>query len=439
MNSKKFFESARNLNIKEADLNTLKSTATSISLFNGKIDSYNISNSIAIEARGVINNKFGVATTNVDDTNTIDFLLNSIQKTGTLIEKEEDAIIFKGSKKYVKKNVYNKELNTIPLETKIDNLYKIDKFCREFDSRIENISVAYNEDETLTELSNSYGLSLKSKKNSYMYYVSVTVRDNGQVVNADNIFFDTDFNKFDYLSFSKQCVEEALSKVNPIQCKSKKYKALLSQKVVATLLKAFVSSLSSEEVQKHTSALANKLNEQIASPKITILEKPLEKNLFFTGFDDEGVATYNKEIVKKGILKTYLYNLTTAKKDNVESTGNGYGSSSKIGISTVNLTLKPGKKSFDELLTKLNNGVYITEIMGLHAGLNFNSGDFSLQAQGYLIEDGKITKPLSLIVVAGNLFDVFMNIKEVGSDVKLFTSSTSAPSVILKSLAVSGN
>lgn len=438
MNSKKFFESARNLGINKSDLNLNKSSSTSISLFNGKIDSYNISNSISIQARGVINNKFGVASTNVDDKNTIDFLLSTILKTGKLIEKEDDAIIFKGSKKYVKKNIYNKELSKISLETKIDNLYKIDKFCRDFDSRIENITVAYSEDEEINELYNSYGLNLKSKKNSFYYYVSVTVRDNNQVVNADNIFFESDFNKFNFENFAKECCVEALSKVNPTQCKSKKYKAILSQKVVATLMSSFVGSLSSEEVQKHTSALADKLGQQIASSKVTILEKPLEKNVFFNGFDDEGVATYNKEIVKKGILQTYLYNLTTASKENKESTGNGYGSASKIGIGTINLTLKPGKKTFNELLTKLNNGIYITEIMGLHAGLNASSGDFSLQSQGFLVEDGKITKPLSLIVIAGNLFELFNNIKEVGNDSKLFLSSVSAPSVLLKSLAVSG-
>lgn len=438
MNTKKFFETARNLGILESELRIDKSKSISISLFNGKIDSYNISDSIGIEARGIINNKFGVAQTNVDDSTTIDFLLNNILKTGKLIEKKEDAIIFKGSKKYKKRTVFNKELAGISLDTKINNLHVINDFCRNADPRVENVSVSYSEDSSDTKLMNSYGLDLKSKKNTFVYYVFVTIRENNQVVNASKYFFDNDFSKFDPIVLAKKTVNEALSKINPIQCKSKKYKAILNQETTATLLKAFIKSLSSEEVQKNTSALAGKLNQLICSKKVTILENPTDKTIFYEGFDDEGVATYNKTIVKSGILQTYLYNLTTAKADGVESTGNGYGSSAKIGIGTSNLILKPGKKSFDQILEKMDNGVYITNILGLHAGLNFNSGDFSLQSQGFMVENGKITKPLSLIVIAGNLFDLFMNIKEVASDTIMMFGRVQSPSVLLKSLSVSG-
>ena len=86
----------------------------------------------------------------------------------------------------------------------------------------------------------------------------------------------------------------------------------------------------------------------------------------------------------------------------------------------------------------IKDGIQITSVQGLHAGMNPLSGDFSLQASGYRIEDGKITTPVNLITIAGNLFEVFKNIEEVGSDVKLSMSGVLAPSVVIKSLAISG-
>ena len=109
-----------------------------------------------------------------------------------------------------------------------------------------------------------------------------------------------------------------------------------------------------------------------------------------------------------------------------------------IGISTSFLQVKPGKKSKEEILEKINNGIQITNVQGLHSGMNPLSGDFSLQASGYRIENGKITTPVNLITIAGNLFEVFKDIDEVGNDLHLSYSGILTPSVSVKKLAISG-
>ena len=439
MKTKLFFELAKANGINESEIRISNSTSISVETLNGQIDSYNVSETKSIRARGVVNGKFGVAITNIEDKNTPQYLVDSILATGKYIEKEEDAIIFEGSKKYTKRNVFNKELDSTPLDEKLKHLDTIYKFIKDFDPRIENVSVSYGESSGNSLIENSYGLKLSNKSNDFYYGAFATVRDeNGEVVNASEYSFGNDLSSFDPLELAKKVASAAISKLNPTQCKSKKYKVVLKQKIVSTLLSAFIGSLSSEEVQKKTSALSDKLNQQIMSNKLTVMERPTDNTIFFTGYDSEGVATYNKTLIKKGVLQTYLYNLTTAKKDGVQSTGNGYGGVTKIGIGTTHLVIKPGKKSFEELLQKAKNGIYLTDIMGLHAGLNAKSGDFSLQAQGFMIEDGKLTKPLSQIVVAGNLFTLFNDIGEVGSDSQLLLSSNEVPSLLIKKLQVNG-
>ena len=439
MKTKVFFELAKANGINDSEIRLSNSTSIDIEYLNGEIDTYNVSESKKITARGIVNGKFGVGITNFDNSDTPSYLVESILSSGKNIEKEEEAIIFEGSKKYVKKSVFNKELSEIPLDEKLKHLHTMNEFIRNYDSRIENVAVSYSESSDVSSIENSYGLKLKTKSNHYFYSAFCTVRnENGEVVNASEYFLENDLSKFDPIVLAKKVTSAAISKLNPIQCKSKQYNVVLKQKVVSSLLSAFISNLSSEDVQKKTSALAGKLNEEIVSKKLTISERPTDNNIFFNGYDSEGVATYNKVLINKGVLKTYLYNLTTAKKDGVQSTGNGYGGVTKIGIDTNHLVIKPGKKSFDQLLAKAKNGVYITAIMGLHAGLNSKSGDFSLQAQGFMIENGVLTKPLSQIVVAGNLFTLFKNVNEVGNDTELLLSSNEVPSLLIKKLQVNG-
>jgi PmbA protein len=170
---------------------------------------------------------------------------------------------------------------------------------------------------------------------------------------------------------------------------------------------------------------------------VTVEDKPLGKTIFARWFDDEGVATYNKAIIKNGVLQTYLYNLTTAAKENRESTGNGSGAGSKVGTSPWYLEMKPGKLSQEELFKEVGNGVYITEVSGLHAGLNPQSGNFSLQSTGFLIKDGKKDRGLDLITVSGNLVKLFQDVQLVGNDSKEFIGGK-YPSVVVKTIGVSG-
>ena len=437
INYNQFFKLAKDKGIEESELKYTSNSSFECSIFSHDIDSYSASSTSSLTARGIYNNVMGFSTTNDINKDSFDYLVNSIIESSKYIEKNDDTIIFKGSKKYKKVHTFNKDLENISKDEKIKKLFDIENKLYEFDSRIQNVIVGYSETSKESQIANSYGLKLKSKTNYYQIYAQVTAKDNDQVVSEGDMFIDNDFSKFDIDKWCDELASKAIKKLNPIQVKSGKYKVLLNQDTVATLINKLLTSTSSEEIQKGSSILINKLNQQIASKKLTVYEKPLEKNIFARSFDDEGVATYNKELIKNGVLKTYLYNLTTAKKDNVESTGNGYMSGPKIGISFTNVIIKPGRQSFDETVSKIKKGIYITEISGIHAGLNSQSGEFNLQSQGYLIEDGKITKPLSLIVLSGNLFEMFNNIATICSDSKDILD-TRVPSILIKKLSVSG-
>ncbi len=440
MNYNKYFELAKEEGIESLELYIVKRYNLSISLFQGQIDSFTNADTYTIAIRGIYHGKMGYAYSEKNDRTTPQYLIDQVKENAKVIDNDEVPNIFKGSEKYFKKNVYNPKIVEIPTETKIALLKEIENGIKNSDSRITESTVSYEESIEEIELLNSYGLKLKNKSNYVVIYADAVANDSGEIRNSYDFRIFTNFDDINPDAIIKKAVQNTLSQFGGKPCASGKYKAVLSPKVTASLLGFFLTNVEAEQVQKNTSLLKDKLNQLVCSKKVTIQENPLTKNAFFRYFDDEGVATYNKKIVEKGVLKTYLYNLTTAAKDNVISTGNGYKSSvtGKVGIGTVNVVLKPGRKSEEELFAKAIDGIYITDVQGLHAGMNSKSGNFSLQAAGYLIKDGKKAGAVSLITIAGNLFTLFKEVKEVASNLELQPNSISTPSILIKKLSISG-
>ena len=439
MNSKKFFELAKAAGLSAAEVTLRKNYQLSMSIFRSEVSNYTLSDTASISARGIYNGFFGATHSEKDDATTPAYLVEQIKENAKVVERDEPAIIFPGSKKYKNRKTFNPAIEAISIDQKLANLFEIERKLKATDPRITEVeSVDYSESASEVVMENSYGLKLKRKSNYFYYVASVVAKEGTDVKTGFKVFLSNKPEDFHIDKFVAEVAKDALSKLGGKPTKSKKYPTVINPEVTASLLDAYLSNASAESVQKKSSLFASKLHDVVASKKVTVLEAPLANNCFFTNFDDEGVATYNKPIIEKGVLKTFLYNLGTAAKDGVETTANGYSSGAKIGVSFVNPILKPGRKSEAELMSKIKEGLYLTDVAGLHSGLNASSGNFSLQASGFMIREGKIAEPVTLITVAGNLLELFKDIKEVGSNLELQLSSVSTPSILVKKLAVSG-
>ena len=435
-----FFELAKAAGIEEAELSISTSYSLSFSLFHGEIDSYTSSNSSSYLARGIYKGKMGSISSDVYNKDIAKYFVEQIVNNASVIENDDPVFIFKGSEKYRKINTFNKQLSTISVEKKIELAKDIEKKIKAGDPRIVEVeTVAYDEASSSNTIINSHGLKLVQKNNYFLYYGGAVARENGQTKTGGDLYFGNDFSKFDADELVKSIVKDTVDQLGGFACDTATYKAVLSPDVVKAFLSAYVSSAIAEDVQKNSSLFVGKLGQKVASKKVTVEDLPLAKTVFARSFDDEGVATYNKPIIKNGVLQTYLYNLTTAAKEGVQTTANGaVGGGSKVYTNPWFLKMKPGKKTQEQLFEEIGDGVYITSVQGLHAGLNPRSGNFSLQSTGYFVEKGKKTHGLDIITVSGNLVDLFNSVVEIGNDSKLFISGIECPSVIVKKIAVSG-
>lgn len=188
------------------------------------------------------------------------------------------------------------------------------------------------------------------------------------------------------------------------------------------------------EVETGRSRLKGKIGEQIASPLLTIIDNPwLEGGFATVPFDGEGVPTKYKEVVKNGVLQTFLYGLCMADKHGCDSTGNGSGMQE---AEIFNFYVQKGALPPETLLRELDNGVYIDKINGLRVGLNTVTGDFSAAAEGFEVKNGKIGRPLKQFTFSGNIYRLLKDIRAVGNDLTFYCSPFGSPSILADNITV---
>lgn len=438
MNVSLFYRLAKEAGIEQFQIQVSQSKATTVDLFRGQIDSYKISDDFSIIAAGIYNGKFGMGTTSKRGKEGFSFLVSEIIRTATYNEKEGEASLFEGSPKYKKGSFFNKELAKVPMKEKIDLLFSLEKSLLSASPYIvDTEGVGYSERETHSEFHNSHGVHLSQKRNYFVVYADAVGKKDEETKSFGDYFAESDYAKFEPKAFVDGIVEGLLGKFGGKPVKAKGYPTLLDRDVFAALLGYFLNACSADEVMRHSSFLEGKLGSEIASKKFSIEEAPLTKNVYFSYFDDEGHATSNKKVVEKGRLLTYFHNRETAKHFNVESTGNGAWAGGRIGVGFGFCRVKGGKKSKEELIAHVKEGVYITEIAGLGTGINEASGDFSCQAEGYLIENGKITRPLNLITLSGNILGMLEGLQGIDNRAKQI-ASISVGDALIKKMNIGG-
>lgn len=432
------FKKAKQKNIEEFEIYFLSGTNTSLKVYNEKIDSFSDNQNQGISFRGKFKEKMGYSYTESFTEEDADFLIKEAEENASVIESDDEQIIYDGKGNYVSVETYDSSLENLEISKIEEFLINMEKEALQYDSRIKRVSTCvFGMGKSERIIKNSKGVDLRDRGNVAYVYISVAAEENGIIKTGSEFKVGRDFNEFNYKEISHRAAYKALSKFNSISVDLKESRCVIENLAFTSLLESMAGIFSAEAVQKGVSLLKGKIGEKIASDKVSVIDNPhLEKSEGAASFDSEGVPTKYKELISNGVLKTYLYNLKTAKKDGVESTGNASkgGYKGTVGISSFNLYVQNGVKSFEELLKDVNEGILITDFAGLHSGLNSISGDFSLAAEGFVIENGKKGRALNQMTVAGNFFEVLKNIEEVGNDIRFSLSSTGSPSVIIKNL-----
>jgi PmbA protein len=203
---------------------------------------------------------------------------------------------------------------------------------------------------------------------------------------------------------------------------------LFEAPIASGLIGHLVGAVSGGSLYRKSSFLLDSLGRQIFAPFIQIRELPhIVKGLASSPFDNEGVATHARDLIKDGVLQGYFLGSYSARKLGMTSTGNAGGNH--------NLIVESSGQDFAGLLKMMGKGLVVTELLG--HGINPVTGDYSRGAAGYWVENGEIQFPVEEVTIAGNLKDMFRQIAAVGSDI-LIQGSKQCGSVLIEKMTVAG-
>ena len=220
----------------------------------------------------------------------------------------------------------------------------------------------------------------------------------------------------------------ALARLGARQIATCEVPVLFEAPLAAGLIGAFVHAVSGGALYRKSTFLHDSLGKQVFPSHIQISERPhLPKAFASSPFDDDGVATRDREVIIDGVLQGYFLSTYSARKMGMQTTGNAGGSH--------NLLVKPGPHDLAGLIKQMDRGLLVTELLG--HGVNYVTGDYSRGAAGFWVENGIIQYPVHEITIAGNLKDMLMGIREIGSDV-LVRGSKHCGSILVERMTVAG-
>lgn len=438
----KLFKKAKKSGLDEFEIYYSDKESLNINIYKEDVEKYNLNKSFGVSFRAKYKERMGYSYTEIIDEDSIDMLIRNAKQAAEYIEDEDLQFIYEGDKEYKKVENYYEALENIDAEKLIELAIDMEKECKKQNKNVDNFGgcgVSYVN--SSYGLMNSKGLELNDKLNLLTAYVVPILDIEGKKYDGFGYATAKSIEEIIPSEIAKMGIEEAMKKVNAKSIPSGKYKTIINNEAMVSILQAFWSVFDGDLAQKGISLLKNREGEIIASEKVNLIDNPhLKDGLASVGFDDEGVATFKKSIIENGELKTLLHNLKTANKAGIKSTGSGFKSSyaSPVSVGPSNFYMEKGNKKLDELIKEVGEGLLVTEFSGLHSGANSITGEFSLAARGFRIQGGELTDPVEQITVAGNFFELLKDVEEVCDDIKFPMSSFGSPSVLIKELSVAG-
>jgi PmbA protein len=408
----------------------------------GEISSFSSEVSGGICFRCIVDGKMGRASTELFTDEEMAELVQRAMSNAKYIESDDKAVIYAGAEKYVQPELPPLQ-NESAAELKTRSLELLEATMKQSEYMAESSQTGATRARVRMELMNSHGLALTAEVGTSLSFVQAVVEKDGEsqygIALAKGLCSD------EVDDMPRKATEEALSKIGAVEIPSGRYDIIIDGERMRSLLSAFSSVFSGKQANLGLSLLKGKEGQSVAAPTVTLVDDPMYADSpMQIGFDGEGVATYKKTVIEKGVLNTLLYDIASADKVGRESTGNGQrgGYASSVSIAPYHFYLEGGEHSEDELLSRLGDGIYITELKGLHAGANAVTGDFSIESFGYRVRDGKKCEAVRSFTIAGNFFELLKSIEALSSEVK-FSIATGftvfgSPDVLVRNISVAG-
>ncbi|MCP4311218.1 MAG: TldD/PmbA family protein [Bacteroidetes bacterium] len=396
-----------------------------------KIDKLQESNRIGMQINLYVDKKYSsISTSRITNKEELGKIIEeAIVGTRYLAEDEfrtlpDPGLYYKGDGPDLKS--VDPKFNSVDPQQKIESAFALEKEVLGTDERIISVSTSYNDGMSGSVMVASNGFEGDSENSYYSLSASVSVTDGtarpqGNWYNS-SIFSDKLVRK----DIGKKALQRAVDRLGQAKIESGKMPMIVENRSVGQVVRPMISALNGSSIQQKQSFLIDMIGEKIGSDLMTIVDDPfIVSGRGSRLFDSEGMATKKRSVIKNGVLKTYYIDTYYGKKMKMEPTTG----------STTNLVFKPGEKNLEGLLSGIDRGILVTGFNGGNS--NPVTGDFSYGIEGFLVENGKLIKPVAEMNITGNFKQLWKELVAVGSDTDL-SRSWRLPSMVFENVDFSG-
>ncbi len=437
-------ERIKNYGVDEAEVFSTVTTTKEVHAVRDRLEKSTIKHTMGLALRVVIDKRVGIYGTTAIYGENVEKIIETAVKIARVTPRDEfwKSLPRKLSKSHVT-GTFSKRTSEVPIEdlaqAVVDGIGEAKKVYKDIEVSECGIEVVAGK----VIIANSYGELVSRDYTAVTSFIETRARVDGEDVTYYDFASARSWNVDEFLEMVRRVSSLTPTFVRAKRIKTQKLDILLRGKVFASLLDVLLApAISALNIQRNRSPLVGKLGCEVLSSKLSILDDGTASGYYGSSeFDDEGIATTRKYIVRKGVLKTYIYDTYTANRDNRTSTGNAHRKSlSSAPVPWItNLIVEPGNTSYEDLIRDIRRGIIVYCTIG-HWLSNAVSGELSATiTHGHLIENGEVRYPVKGIIITGNFYELFRdNLVDLSREFENY-DNVYAPYVLLTNVQVAGD
>ena len=416
--------------------------STSVKVFGASVESLTVAGGAGAGIRVLVGGRQGFAHCGSLEPDVLDRTLTDARDNAEFAEPDEwNGLARPDGVEPVEVDSWSEQVLATSTDRKVELALDLERRVTSVDERVTSARVtSYSDGWSVQALASTEGVEVVARGASCGISTQPLARagDETQIGWGSDAGRDPD--SLDLDRVVSEAVERATRLLGATKPASSRRTILLEPRLAATLLGVVSGMLCGDRVVKGRSPFADRVGEQVAAPVLTLTDDPTRtESLAADSHDGEGLACRPNPLVVDGVLDRFLHDSYSGRRSGSASTASAIrGTRSLPGVGAQLLVVEPGERSFEELVTSIDHGLYVTSFSGLHSGINATSGDFSVGAEGLLIEHGALSAPVREVTVASTIQRLLLDIVEVGGDFEWLTSGDGSCSLVIGDVSVSG-
>ncbi len=426
----------------EAEAYALESTRTEVKARAGEVDALTSASSRGIGVRVIVGGRMGYAWAADPSPEEAAALLATARGAAAQATPDEANALPRAAAPADVPGLFRETLTKVEPDRKVALALDLERAAVSATPDVRRVEeVLYGDAVSRVALASTTGVGAEYRRTDCWCVALAIAERDGDTQTGFSFRVAREPGELDHEAVGREAAERGARLLGAVKPATERLPVVLDPWAAAAFLGVLASGLSAEEVQKGRSLLAGKLGHAVASEAVTLIDDGrLPEGPGSAPFDDEGVPTSRTPLIEAGVLRGFLHNTVTARRDGVASTGNAARPSYRgvPGVSTSNLLVAPGAEPAEALLASAGRAVYVQEVKGVHSGANPVSGEFSVGAAGLRVEGGTLGEPLREMTIASTLPEVLGSVVAVGSDVRCASGGIATPTILVGEMTVAG-